>query len=142
MVGLAAVAEGADHPDRDRDHDSDQDRRARELEGVGQPVEDVAHDRAPVDHRPAEVAVDDAPDPRYVPDVERPVEPEVSPQPGYVLRPQRRVEVDARHIGAAGAVHQHERDQRHAQHDDEGGEEPPGHVLREHQLLDVKPGGS
>src|SRR5438132_6068334 len=86
--------------------------------------------------------MDDAPDPRYVPDVEGPVEPEVSPQPGNVLRPQRRVQVDAWHIGAAGAVHQHERDQRHAQHDDEGGEEPPGHVLREHQLLDVKPGGS
>jgi len=50
------------------------------------------------------------------------------------------IEVDAGYVRAAGAVHQDERDQGHAQDDDDGGEEPPGYVLGEHQPLRVKPG--
>src|SRR4029077_13256187 len=59
-------------------------------------------------------------------------QPKVRPQARDVLRTQRRVEINARHIRAPGPVHQHERDQRHAEDDDDGSEEPPDHVLGQH----------
>jgi len=74
--------------------------------------------------------------------VKRRFPPEARAQVLDILRAQSWIEVDAGDVGAAGAVHQDERDQGHAQDDDDGGEEPPGYVLGEHQPLRVKPGGS
>ena len=86
--------------------------------------------------------MEDAPDPGQVPHVEGPVEAQVGPKAGDVFGPKRGVEIDARHVRAARAIHQHERDQGHAQDDDQGGEEPPGYVFGEHLLLPINPGGS
>jgi len=61
VVCFAAAAERANHAQRYGDDDADHDRRGRELERVREPVEDVAHDRAPIDHGVAEVTVQDTP---------------------------------------------------------------------------------
>src|SRR5438445_8315959 len=59
VIDLAAAAQRAGYAERDRDHHAEQDRGDSELEGGRQPVEDVAGDEAAVDHRPAEIAMDD-----------------------------------------------------------------------------------
>src|ERR1700674_5349173 len=81
--------------------------------------------------------MENVPDPGQVPHVEGLVQAKVGAEAGDVLRTQRGVEVDARHVSAAGAVHKNERDQRHAQDDEDGGEEPPDHVLGQHQTTNL-----
>src|SRR2546428_11120272 len=79
------------------------------------------------------------PEPGEVPVVKGPIQTQVGAQAGDVLRPQRGVEVDARHVGAARAIHEHEGDGRHAQHHDDGGEEPPEQVLGQHPTSPAAP---